>query len=81
MSFRGIVEEGGGEHIAVIQACGQQTLRHIERMTSIGDRHCLEQPNRVRWKDPGPRRRLFRRDARGEVRDELANPMHRSARG
>ena len=74
-----VVEQGRAEQVRVVVAALEDLLRDVEGVTTIGDRHGIEETHRCFRQEPLNEGRLLRLDAGSNVGDELSDPMHRSA--
>lgn len=71
------MQERRSEQVRVLMPASQQALGDVKAVTSIGNRHGLEEPDPIVGEHATDERDLSRVDAGADVGDELADPMHR----
>jgi hypothetical protein len=72
-----VVQERRPEQLWVVMSAAQQALRDVEAVAPIRDGHRLEQPDSTVGENAAHEGDLLGVDAGTDVRDELADPMHR----
>ena len=77
MALGGIVQQRGGEEVAVVLPAPEQPLGDVEAMAAIRDGHRFEEGHAALRQDAVHEGLLLRLDARPYVGDELPDSMHR----